>query len=118
MSSWLTRIARIAAAAEVPEGVCVYLFGSALRRTDPADLDLLVVYRDGRVAEARALIGRLRANADELEYPPTDFVVLSESEDAVVAFAASEGCVLVSPSVGWGEADLRDLIFLDDRPVP
>lgn len=43
-SSWTTLLQRRISELPMPCGIEVYLFGSALRDADPADLDILLVY--------------------------------------------------------------------------
>jgi predicted nucleotidyltransferase len=69
-----------------------YLFGSALEKKDPQDIDLLIVY-DQEVT-AQALL--LREALDDLpQWPPLDLVVLSRKEEAEVSFIAKERARLV-----------------------
>jgi len=90
-SSWLSDLAGFSAAADQPPTCDVWLFGSALYRGRPPDLDVLIVYQDGSVADALAFRSRLAARGREADWPPFDFVTLSVAEEESVKFAIAEG---------------------------
>jgi hypothetical protein len=72
------------------------MFGSGLTMLRPPDLDLLLVYQDGRIGDALQFRGRLLTSAQTAGWPPLDFVTLSASEEAAVSFARVERARLVA----------------------
>jgi hypothetical protein len=80
---------------EVPSGWRVFLFGSALWREAPRDLDLLCIYDPSCVAagsaydEIVAFASAIAASAGL----PLDLTVLSEREAAQTDFICRERCV-------------------------
>jgi predicted nucleotidyltransferase len=73
----------------------VYLFGSALRTDDPADLDLLLVYDPGVIAprDAHRLGALVRAALGTTL--PVETVLLTKAEAATSRFAEREAADLV-----------------------
>lgn len=98
LSTWLADLARLLADVEVPPSCAVWLFGSALCRSDPEDIDLLILYQEHRMHDGRSLRDRLIVAARRLGLPPLDFVLLSSVEEACVRFALHEGAVRVQPA--------------------
>jgi predicted nucleotidyltransferase len=78
----------------VPPDMSLYLFGSAVdsNAAEPSDVDLLLVYRDGRHDWAHAVACALRETA---AFPPLDVLAMSQSEAAETNFVAAEGAVMV-----------------------
>jgi homogentisate 1,2-dioxygenase len=71
----------------------LYLFGSALdSAAENADVDFLIVYRDGELAAATRLADEIR-RLDVI--PPTDVVALSDSEEVETDFVGTEDAVLL-----------------------
>jgi len=80
------------------EAVALYIFGSALRKRNPNDLDLLLVYDKRLVSEKTALSLRHRLSRSimaELKLP-VDLVLLSKFEAQQSRFVELEGAVAVS----------------------
>jgi len=66
----------------------MWLFGSALNRRSPADLDVLLVYRDpADIAAIRAA----RPWADEI--PPVDIIAMTAREERDYSFIRVTGAV-------------------------
>lgn len=69
-------------------GVDVWLFGSALRDSDPSDLDVLLVYRN------RKSVLALRSVEPWDEYfPPCEIIAMTQLEEAEYAFISTTGAV-------------------------
>jgi len=79
----------------LPEGLQVYLFGSAMDTTStPKDIDLLLVYTDGSLNNAHAFAETIRATA---AVPPYDVLVASETEAAQLDLIAKQAAILIWP---------------------
>src|SRR4051794_1920263 len=106
MHSWMDEARRALAADEaVPLGVkSVHVFGSALRSSDPEDVDLLVVYDPSVVAprDASRLREAVISILGPLTGPPIQIVLLTCEEQQSTRFAESEGA---------------DLLFARHRPL-
>ena len=69
-------------------GLEVWLFGSALKRADPEDLDILLVYDD------RETVAALRAAEPWDQFcPPCSFIAMTRSELKEYDFIATTGAV-------------------------
>ncbi|MFG2045754.1 hypothetical protein [Dactylosporangium sp. NPDC048998] len=74
-------------AAEFPE-LQVWLFGSALKSSSPADLDVLVTYQD------RSIVVALRAARGWDDYdPPLRIIAMTRGEERFYDFKASTGAM-------------------------
>jgi predicted nucleotidyltransferase len=93
--SWLSSLAILLQGIPTSTACEVWLFGSALRSNQPSDLDVLVVYEDGRMSDALQLRERLTSVASRVGLPSLHFVTLSASEEAAVNFAYWEGAVKI-----------------------
>jgi predicted nucleotidyltransferase len=89
---------RIRDAADRPEGVSFYLFGSILDGSLNSDIDLLCIY-DARRISSKDIYGRLKpfflalqGSSGSRVHP----VILSEIEEQEVRFAETESCLLVT----------------------
>ena len=86
-SRWRHLRALCDAASERP-GLQLWMFGSALRCDDPADLDVLIVYEDRRTVVAlRAL-----QHWDEFR-PPCDIIAMTPREVDQYEFVQRTGAV-------------------------
>jgi predicted nucleotidyltransferase len=87
---------KVVASSQVPVGTELYLFGSVSDGTPgPNDVDVLLVYPDGRLDQAHALAESIR------NIPAQDFDVLalSATEEHELAFVRSERAVRIWPSM-------------------
>jgi predicted nucleotidyltransferase len=98
-SSFITRLAHAieAIAAEFDGLVEVWLFGSALSSDQPADIDLLVVYRQDLLAPTAAASLRepVRHAVRQISDLDAHIVILNQSESAETSFAEHEGARLL-----------------------
>jgi hypothetical protein len=101
VTSWHTRlqrkIERATAWGDLPplDDVRLYLFGSAMRRPNPMDLDLLLVYDESRIRPRAAICLRdelVRFVEEEFRLP-VDVVVLSGWESLQTRFIEAEGAI-------------------------
>ena len=77
-------------------GLQLYVFGSATTSdATPNDVDLLLVYANGRLDEAHALAEEIRST---LSAPPYDVLVASEKEAAQLNLVAKQEAVLIWPA--------------------
>lgn len=94
MSSWVADVREaLDEAGPTLDGVCsVHVFGSALNRPDPADLDLLVVYDPNRIPPRRATnLRRVIVSAcATVPLRPVEIVLLTAAEAAATNFADME----------------------------
>jgi hypothetical protein len=94
---------------DIPEGVRVFSFGSALDSFGFRDIDLLCVYDVDRIepgaiyGQLRPLFEGLRARYGVRVHP----VVLTEREEREVEFARREGCRAIWGD-GWRREDGRE----------
>lgn len=78
------------------DGLQLYVFGSAIGASGtPKDIDLLLIYADGLLAEAHALAEAVRST---LAAPPYDVVVASETEAKQLDLIAKQGAVPIWPT--------------------
>jgi predicted nucleotidyltransferase len=96
---WLTDLERTisGAAADIGGLREVSVFGSALRRPDPNDVDMLVVYDPAELApldavQVRAVLARACAH---ISVQPVDIVLLTEDEAQDTGFREAEGAKVV-----------------------
>ena len=82
----------------LPDGIQIYLFGSALEDEHDSDVDLLFVY-DTVIIDPKDIYAQLEAYFGEVAslvgrhvHP----VVLSVKEEKQIQFARNEGCVAIS----------------------
>jgi predicted nucleotidyltransferase len=79
----------------LPEGLQIYLFGSAMdTASTPKDIDLLLVYADGSLDDAHAVAETIRSTA---AVPPYDVLVASETEAAQLDLVAKQAASLIWP---------------------
>ena len=62
-------------------GLDVYAFGSSMRRDDPRDLDILIVYTD-----PAALNSLVSAHEWDLQVPPVDLIAMMPDEVVELRF--------------------------------
>ena len=78
----------IAEASDASAGTALYLFGSSCRGGAAAsDVDVLLVYPNGRLHQANLLAESLRNTAT---HPTFDVLALSDSEEQELAFIQTE----------------------------
>lgn len=89
---------RIRDAADRPDGVSVFVFGSLLEGSLNSDIDLLCVY-DAKRISSKEIYRKLKPFFQDLEghfgarvHP----VILSENEEQEVRFVATESCLFVA----------------------
>lgn len=91
----LSLIEDLSRAGLLPEGLQIYLFGSAMDTTStPKDIDLLLVYADGSLDDAHAVGETIRSTAT---VPPYDVLVASETEAAQLDLIAKQAAILIWP---------------------
>jgi predicted nucleotidyltransferase len=91
----LLLIEGLSRAGVLPEGLQIYLFGSAMKTTStPKDVDLLLVYADGFLDDAHAVAETIRSTA---AVPPYDVLVASETEAAQLDLIARQAAILIWP---------------------
>jgi predicted nucleotidyltransferase len=91
----LPLIGSLARAGVLPEGLEIYLFGSAMdTASTPKDIDLLLVYADGTLDDAHAVAETIRSTA---AVPPYDVLVASETEAAQLDLIARQAAILLWP---------------------
>jgi predicted nucleotidyltransferase len=91
----LPLIEGLARAGVLPEGLQIYLFGSAMDAAPtPKDIDLLLVYADGTLDDAHAVAETIRSTA---AVPPYDVLVASETEAAQLDLIAKQAAILLWP---------------------
>ncbi len=78
-------------------GIKIYLFGSALTKTSPRDIDLLFVYSDerydfDRILKVRRCFKAIFCSALKKE---VDIILLSDKETLNNSFIEDEGAVLI-----------------------
>jgi hypothetical protein len=80
---------------DLPESTSLYLFRSWLQNSPRAsDVDILIVYPDGRLDKAHILAESIRNIAAEGTY---DVLALSTTEEHELGFIASERAVQIWP---------------------
>src|SRR5690349_7124828 len=83
------------ALSRIPDGFKIYVFGSYLRRDDPADIDILGVYDQKQVPDADAH-DRIQSFTHWLEERiglPVHITLLSNIEAVSIGFIEAERCV-------------------------
>lgn len=91
----LPLIEDLSRAGVLPEGLQIYLFGSAMDiASTPKDIDLLLVYADGCLDDAHAVAETIRSTA---AVPPYDVLVASETEAAQLGLVAKQAASLIWP---------------------
>jgi predicted nucleotidyltransferase len=94
---WITFLQARIREAKLPDakGLEFYLFGSCLRKIDPADVDLLVIY-DPSVKKIEVVVSIRRYLKETLEPSigkPLHICLLSENEVRHTHFVQQEKCV-------------------------
>jgi predicted nucleotidyltransferase len=91
----LPLIEDLSRAGVLPEGLQIYLFGSAMDMTStPRDIDLLLVYADGSLDAAHAVAETIRSTT---AVPPYDVLVASDTEAAQLDLIAKQAAILIWP---------------------
>lgn len=91
IASWVSE------AADLPEGVRVFVFGSAIEENKDSDVDLLIVYETDSIQPETIVrllqlpIRRLQGCLGRIVHP----VILSVDEESEVGFIENEHCVEV-----------------------
>lgn len=78
-SIWPGEVTR-AMEGRVPSSCRVWMFGSALVRRRPKDLDLLITYRPGYEVDALDVKSGILAVARARQWPALDIVILAHSD--------------------------------------
>ena len=90
MTSRWPQLEAVIAQAQSLGGLEVWLFGSALQRSDPQDLDILLVY------DNREMVVALRAAESWSTFcPPCNFIAMTRSELEEYNFIATTGAMRI-----------------------
>jgi biotin synthase-related radical SAM superfamily protein len=95
MTRLLTLIEDMARERVLPEGLRLYLFGSAIQTSStPTDVDLLLIYANGFLDDAHTVAESIRSTP---AVPPYDVLVASETEAAQLNLVAKQAAILIWP---------------------
>jgi len=81
----------------LPKHCNIYLFGSFVYKSNPQDIDLLVVYKKSKIhpSKIRTITKPLIKQLEKTYKLRVDAVYLTEEEEISVNFIKQEGCVRI-----------------------